>query len=327
MPTKKEKYYYNTTTLRYEKLKVDWKKRALNIFMLICAFLVFSAIIVLLSHKFFPSPNEKKLLDQIDFLEKQHANLNKDVDNLIADLLTLRERDANIYRSIYQRDPLPENIWKIGLVDSTYLDKLSEFDNTEMLADIVKKIQIIKQKMKTQSVSYNEIIALIDRKNEMLSSIPSIQPIANKTLKYIASGFGMRIHPIYKVLKMHTGIDFTAPVGTVVYATGDGTIESAGNSGAGYGNEVVINHGYGYKTRYAHLNSVSCRRGKSVKRGEVIGRVGNTGASVGPHLHYEVEYNGVKVDPALFFFNDLSDKQYEEMLRISSAEGQQFEAY
>lgn len=327
MSAKKEKYFYNTHTLRYEKLKIDWKKRALNIFMLVCGFLVFSTVIVLLSHKFFPSPNEKKLLDQIDFLEKQNTKINKDVDNIITDLYTLRERDATIYRSIFQREPLPESIWKVGLVDSTYLDNLSQYDNEKMLSDIVKKVQRIKQNIETQSVSYNEITALIERKNEMLSSIPSIQPVANKNLKYIASGFGMRIHPIYKVLKMHTGIDFTAPIGTVIYATGDGNVDIAANAGSGYGNEVVINHGYGYKTRYAHMSVISCRRGKSVKRGEIIGKVGNTGASVGPHLHYEVEYNNVKVDPALFFFNDLSDKQYEEMLRISSAEGQQFEAY
>ena len=183
MAKKKEKYFYNTTTLRYEKLKIDWKKRTLNIFMLVCAFLVFSTIIVLVSHKFFPSPNEKKLLDQIDFLVKQNNLLSKDVDNVLADLYTLRERDATIYRSIYQRDPLPENIWEVGLVDSTYLDKQSQYDNVEMIADIVKKIQHIKMKMKTQSESYNEITSLIERKQEMLSSIPSIQPVSNKTLK------------------------------------------------------------------------------------------------------------------------------------------------
>lgn len=327
MPAKKEKYFYNTNTLRYEKLKVDWKKRAWNIFMLVCAFLVFSGVIVILSHKFFPSPNEKKLLEQIEYLEKQIGQLSGEIDDIIADLYTLRERDATIYRSIYQRDPLPENIWKIGLIDSSYSNQSSPYDHAEMIARIVKKIERIKQKVSMQMVSYDEITQLIERKNEMLSSIPSIQPVANKNLKYIASGFGMRIHPIYKVLKMHTGIDFTAPIGTVIYATGDGTIEIAGNAESGYGNEVVINHGYGYKTRYAHMSAISCRRGKQVKRGEVIGKVGNTGASVGPHLHYEVEYNGVKVDPALFFFNDLSDKQYEEMLRIASAEGQQFEAY
>lgn len=327
MSTKNEKYFYNTITLRYEKLKVDWKKRALNIIMLICAFLVFSTIIVLISHKFFPSPNEKKLLEQIDFLEKEQAKINNDVDNIITDLFTLRERDATIYRSIYQRDPLPENIWKVGLVDSSFLNKLSQYDMEGMMGAIVRKIENIKQKLATQLVSYDEINVLIERKNEMLSSIPSIQPVANKNLKYIASGFGMRIHPIYRVLKMHTGIDFTAPMGTVVYATGDGNIETAGNVESGYGNQIVINHGYGYKTRYAHLSVISCHRGKSVKRGEIIGKVGNTGSSVGPHLHYEVEYNDSKVNPALFFFNDLSDKQYEEMLRISSAEGQQFEAY
>lgn len=324
MPAKKEKYFYNTQTLRYEKLKVDWKRRTLNIFMLVCAFLVFSTIIVMLSHKFFPSPNEKKLLQKIDIQEKNLNEASQELDKITADLMILRERDANIYRSIYQRDPLPENIWQVGNADSARHDKFANFVSDEVIESIAKKIDIIKRKIAVQNVSFNEIAALIEKKNEMLSAIPSIQPVANKKLKYIASGFGMRIHPIYKVAKMHTGIDFTAPVGVEVYATGDGVVELAG-SGGGYGNEVVINHGYGYKSRYAHLSSFKTRRGKAVRRGEVIGRVGSTGASVGPHLHYEVEYMNRKIDPALFFYNDLSDKQYEEMLKISSAEGQSFD--
>jgi murein DD-endopeptidase MepM/ murein hydrolase activator NlpD len=293
--------------------------------MIICGFLVFSSIIVFISHIYFPSPNEKKLMQKIDELNKQRTFLNEEVDKVTSDLLTLRERDAMIYRSIYQRDPLPEDIWQVGMIDSTYLDKLARFDNDEILSDIVKKLDMISKKVHTQTSSFNEIVGLIEKKNEMLSSIPSIQPVSNKDLKYIASGFGMRIHPIYRVAKMHTGIDFTAPSGVDVYATGDGNIETAGNSGGGYGNEIVIDHGYGYKTRYAHLSAFKANRGQKVKRGDLIGKVGSTGASVGPHLHYEVEYNKTKVDPALFFYNDLSNKQYEEMLKISSAEGQSFD--
>jgi murein DD-endopeptidase MepM/ murein hydrolase activator NlpD len=322
---KKPTLVFNHSNLTFEQRKLSWRDKLLNIVLIASGIIVFTSTVVIISHKVFPSPNEQELLKRIAFLQKQFKILERNVDNVTTDLGTLRERDENLYRVIYQRDPIAENIWKTAEKDSGQWDIFKEYSNYEVLGNILQKLNLVRKRMNIQRRSYNELAILVEKKDEMINSIPSIQPLTNKELTKISSGFGYRIHPIYRIPKMHTGIDFTAPIGTDIYASGDGVIEKSSNTGNGYGNEIVINHGYGYKSRYAHLSRYYISFGQRVKRGQKIGAVGSTGASVGPHLHYEVEYMDSKVDPALFFYNDLDAKQYQEMLKITNAGGKSFD--
>ena len=224
----------------------------------------------------------------------------------------------------FAADPIPQSIRDAGVGGSERYKKLLEegLRQEELILSTVSKIDVLKKRMYIQTKSYDEIIALAKRKNEMLANTPAIQPIENKKLKRMASGFGMRIHPIYKVRKMHTGCDFTARTGTPIYATGDGVVKSVDKKYGGYGKKVIIDHGFGYQTLYAHMSKFNVKVGQKVKRGEVIGFVGNTGASTAPHLHYEVIYKGKKVNPVHYFFNDLDEGQYEEILELASRENQ-----
>lgn len=324
MAKKKPTLVFNPANLTFEQKKVSWQSRVGYGLMILSAVLVFGFISVMISHKIFPSPNEQSLNRKIKLLQKEYQTLERHLDLVNEDLTTLRKRDENMYRVIYQRDPIDDNLWKStddGIEKYDLLDKQSEY---KVIGSILKKITVVRNTMKLQEKSYNELAELVRRKHEMLNSIPSIQPISNKDLTRIASGFGWRIHPIYRIPRKHEGIDFTAPSGTPIYVTGDGVVESSHYEG-GYGNCIVVNHGYGYKTRYAHLSAYAVQGGAKVARGQKIGSVGSTGASVGPHLHYEVEYNDQKVDPALFFYNDLSKDQFEELLKMTNAKGKSFD--
>jgi murein DD-endopeptidase MepM/ murein hydrolase activator NlpD len=323
MAKKKPTLVFNPSTLTFEQKKISWQSRLLFGLMIASGVAVFGFIMIMISHKIFPSPKEIELKKQIALLKKQYGRLENHLILVDKDLYTLRKRDENLYRVIYQRDPISNDIWKIAELDSTKY-KFRENTNLEVIADVLEKLRVIRNKMKIQTRSYNELVALVARKDEMINSIPSIQPISNQDLNRISSGFGWRIHPIYRIPKLHTGVDFTAPVGTDIIASGNGVVEKA-SYGRGYGKEIVINHGYGYKTRYAHLSQFSVRPGMHVKRGQKIGAVGSTGASVGPHLHYEVEYLETKIDPSLFFYNDLSADQYEKLIQITNAGGKAFD--
>lgn len=324
MAKKKPTLVFNQSNLTFEQKKVDWRSRIIYGIMIFSGFIVFGSICVLLSHKFFPSPNEQKLQQQIKFYQKEYQELDSRLDYIQDDLLTLRKKDENLYRVIYQRDPIKDDIWKSKEVKKKKIDIFKKYEEYEIIGSILRKMKSTQEKMKLQETSYNELSALVQKKDEMLKSVPSIQPIDNKDLKRISSGFGYRIHPITRRRKMHEGIDFTASTGTPIHVTGDGVVEIANRQG-GYGNCIVINHGYGYKTRYAHLSKYNVNKGQRVTRGQNIGAVGNTGASVGPHLHYEVEFRNQKVNPALFFFNDLSENQFEEIIKITEAGGKSFD--
>jgi murein DD-endopeptidase MepM/ murein hydrolase activator NlpD len=323
MAKKKPTLVFNPSSLTFEQKKISWKERLAYGAMILSGVLVFGFFMVMLSHKIFPSPKESELKKHINILQKEYRKMEQHLNMVNTDLNTLRRRDENLYRVIYQRDPISDDIWKVAETDSTKY-RFREITNLEIIAEIASKLKVIRNKMKIQSKSYNEIARLVAKKDEMLNSIPSIQPVDNKDLTRIASGFGWRIHPIYRIPKMHAGVDFSAPTGTPVHASGDGIVESSKYS-RGYGNEIVINHGYGYKTRYAHVSKFIVRAGTGVKRGQKIGLIGSTGASVGPHLHYEVEYLNTKVDPALFFYNDLNTNQYEQLINITNAGGKAFD--
>jgi murein DD-endopeptidase MepM/ murein hydrolase activator NlpD len=324
MAKKKPTLVFNPSNLTFEHKKVSWQSRLGYGLMIASGILVFGFVMIMISHKIFPSPNEQTLLRKIKLLKNEYVELENRMDYVNEDLMTLRKRDENLYRVIYQREPIDDDIWKSTANGSDKFDIFKNQKDFEIIGSIMKKIQVARNTMQLQEKSYLELTDLVKRKDDMINSIPSIQPITNKDLTRISSGFGWRIHPIYRIPKKHTGIDFTAPTGTDVFVTGDGVVESNSYQG-GYGNCIVVNHGYGYKTRYAHLSGYSVAAGAKVTRGQKIGLVGSTGASVGPHLHYEVEYGDQKVDPALFFYNDLNKNQFEEIIKITNAQGKSFD--
>ena len=315
---KKQKYYYNISSLRYEKVKRSWSSWAMTAFMIICTSLIFAVLIVYLIQKFIPSANEQRLQNELSKMEEQYTLMQQDANRMHEVLESLRKRDVNIYRVLYESEPLPDEIWQAGYGGTNRYKDLEGFSNTDLMKDLRAKLDKLKSQMVLQSKSYDEVAKLAMSKENMLASIPAIQPVSNVDLTRIASGFGMRIDPIYRTPRMHTGLDFTAPIGTEIHCTGKGKVIAVEFNGGGYGNHVIVDHGYGYQSHYAHMSRFNCKVGQEVNRGDLIGFVGNTGKSTGPHLHYEIIYNGEKIDPVHFFYNDLTNAQYEQMLELSA---------
>lgn len=319
------KYYYNTDTHRFEKLEVSWKTRLLRVLGFVSAALVTATITVAIAFQFLDSPKEKQLKEEMYALRQGYNGLQKELDELNKNLVQLEHRDNDIYRAVFEAQPIPDSI-RLGKDYSKLNTNLLAYANTTTLLDNMRKsVENMRHRLKLQASSYDTLQKLVETKERMLGAIPAIQPVSNRTLDRVASGFGYRIDPIYKTPKMHTGIDFTAATGTPVYATGDGAVREAGYDNGGYGNNVVINHGYGYQSLYAHMKKIKVRVGDRVRRGEVIGWIGSTGKSTGPHLHYEVIKNGEKIDPIHFFFNDLTAAEYERLTKIAAASNQSFD--
>ncbi len=224
-----------------------------------------------------------------------------------------------------KQNPFPASVREAGYGGVDRYNALRNMYNSDVIVDMTKRVDRLSKQLYIQSKSYDEVWDLLKNKANMLASIPAIQPVANKDLKHVASGYGMRMHPIYKTVKMHTGMDFTAPVGTEIYATGNGTVSKIEMNGRGYGHNIIINHGYGYETLYGHLSRIVVRLGQKVKRGDLIAYVGNSGSSTGPHLHYEVRKHGNPINPVNFYYNDLTPEEYEKVLEISSMPGQSFD--
>ncbi len=321
----KVKYHYNTLTLKYDKVVVSWKKRLLRFFGWLATAIVFGTLIMVLAYNFLDSPKEKKLKRELEEYSYQLELLKQRSKQLSAVLRDIQERDNTIYRVIFEAEPIAEGVREAGFGGVDRYKNLYDYYNPEMLIDVTKQIDKLSKQMYIQSKSFDEVWGLVKNKATMLSSIPAIQPVSNKDLTRVASGYGWRIHPIYKTEKMHTGMDFTAPIGTEVYATGNGVVDKVEMDGRGYGNNVLINHSYGYETLYAHLNKYIVRPGQKVSRGDLIGYVGNSGTSTGPHLHYEVRKNTNPVNPVNYYYNDLSPEEYEKMLEISTRAGQAFD--
>lgn len=319
---RKVKYYYNTRTLRYEKLIVPWWKKILRVLGFISAAIVTSVLIVAIAYRFFASPNEIRLHQRLKNMEDRYKALNGKLNAANAQLTTLQKRDNEIYRSIFEAPPIPDSARAGKEWQEEEYASLNGRDNEALVKQASLTLREVQHKIAVQRTSYDEIDSLLKNKQRMLAHIPAIQPISNKDLSRIASGFGYRIDPIYKTIKLHPGIDFAAPRGTPIYATGDGVVEFSGENGDGYGKHVLINNGYGYETLYGHMIKAKVRAHQKVKRGEVIGWVGNTGKSTGPHCHYEVIKNGEKVDPVYYFYNDLTPEQYDRMLKIASSGNQ-----
>ena len=319
---KKIKYYYNTNTLRYEKLETPLRVRVLRIFGFIAAAFVTAVFISFIAFKFVGSPNEKLLGMENERLKDKYQEMNDAVKALEKQMKELEKRDNTVYRAIFEANPLPDSARAKELEEEKEIKKVQNMNNRELLNSIVSTLNNLSSRVKAQSTSYSEIDKLVNNKELLLSHTPAIQPVSNKELSRLASGFGRRIDPIYKTVKMHAGLDFAAPQGTPIYATADGTVTTAGNTNNGYGNHVVINHGYGYETLYGHMVKVKARAGQAVKRGEVIGWIGSTGKSTGPHCHYEVHKNGQKINPVYFFYNDLSPDQFDRLLKQAAASNQ-----
>lgn len=322
----KVKYYYDPRTLSYRKIDRTWKHRMrdFGVFMLTAG--LFAFIFYVLADNFIDSPKEKRLKRELDNMVLQYELMNDRLDQVSTVLEDMQYRDDNIYRVIFEADPIPSEVRKAGFGGANRYKNMEGYSNADLIIETNEKLDILTKQAYVQSKSFDDILEMAKNKDELLAAIPAIQPVANKDLRRIASGFGYRIHPIYKVRKLHTGLDFSAPTGTPIYATGDGKISPDRGKGRvgghGYGRYVVIDHGYGYKTLYGHMSKISVKKGQRVKRGDIIGYVGNTGASTAPHLHYEVIKNGQKINPINFFYNDLTPQQYEEMIQISSNSNQ-----
>ncbi|MEI6348597.1 MAG: M23 family metallopeptidase [Bacteroidota bacterium] len=311
----KTKYHFNAKSLTFERAKVTIKGRILKFLSYIATGVAFSTLVMLVAYNFFNSPKEKKLEREIDQYEFQYKLLNDRLTKIQSVITDLQHRDDNIYRSIFEADPIPSSVRKAGFGGSERYEELKGFDNSELITETTKKLDQITSQLYVQSKSFDEVWNMARNKSQMMSSIPAIIPIKNGA-KNIISGFGRRFHPLLKTLHFHTGIDITAPRGTPIYAAGDGTIvEIKGMSG--YGNVVVIDHGFGYQTLYGHMSKKAVKPGQKVKRGECIGYVGSTGMSTAPHLHYEVIKNGTKINPINFFFKDLTPQEYQDVIESS----------
>lgn len=322
---KKTKYYYNTSSLTYEKVTESWKTKAWRVAGFLSATLVLAIILLVLSSYFFDSPKERRLSRELNKMEITYAHLNDKMLNMSEILSELEDKDDNIYRVIFEAEPIPSVMRKAGIGGSDRYKDLEGFNQTEMMKETAAKLDGLYRKLGIQSISYEELATNIKNKSKMLTSIPSIQPVANKELKRIASGYGYRIHPVHKVRKFHRGVDFTAPTGTEVFATGDGKIVKASRSRRGYGNKIVIDHGYGYESLYAHLSTIDVKKGQIVKRGEKIGTVGSSGLSTAPHLHYEVHHEDKAINPINFFHNDLDETQFEKLIQLANRSNQSFD--
>jgi len=315
-------YKYNPDTLEYEEVKLTLWDRTKKLSYYLIASVVFSFLILSIAFYNIRNYIQKEAAKENQSLRQEISSFNKDLSLILEVLGDIQLRDDNIYRAIFETDPYPDYKRQLGTGGNSM--KYKKYENIEygdLVIEISKKIELIEKKLASQSKSFDEVFDLTKEKQKMIKSIPSIQPVSNRDLTRIASGFGLRMHPIYKIIKMHKGMDFTAPIGTEIYATGDGIVEKVGWVG-GYGRTIMINHGFGYKTRYAHCSKYNCRKGQKVKRGDLIGFVGNTGQSSGPHLHYEVFKNNRQINPVNFFFNDLSPEEYDKVIEISSRPNQ-----
>lgn len=322
---KKIKYFYNTNTLRYEKLETPLRVKLLRVFGFIAATLVTAALVIAVAYRYFPSGNEKRLRQENEELKDNYSILSQQIQQLNQKLGEIEKRDNDVYRVIFESNPIPDSARARAIAVDEEVKLVQRMNEDQLAKSVALSLSNIANRIAYQQKSFDEIAGMIKNKEKLLAAIPAIQPVSNKDLNRIASGFGYRTDPVYKVTKFHAGLDFTAPQGTPIYATADGRVEVAGFSDGGYGNHVVINHGYGYETLYGHMVRVKVRAGQMVKRGEVIGWVGSTGKSTGPHCHYEVHKNGTPIDPVYFFYNDLTPEQYDRLLKIASTKNQSFD--
>ncbi len=318
----KIRYQFNTKSLKIEEVRVTMKDRLKRLLSSLAFGLVFGAVGLVVLYNVFASPREKAMQRELEQYKLQYKILNDHLDQVQLVLNDLQDRDDNIYRVIFETEPIPASVRKAGYGGTNRYARLEGYNNSDILINTTKKLDQITSQVYVQSKSFDEVFKLAKSKEKMIASIPAVQPVDISDLRRIGSFFGYRTDPFYKVTKMHEGIDFTASIGTPIYATGDGVVTESEYNKGGYGNSIKISHGYGYETFYAHLSRIKARVGQKVKRGEVIGFVGNTGKSTAPHLHYEVRLRGKPVNPIYYFFNDITTKEYADMIELSSKPSQ-----
>lgn len=317
----KTKYKFNPASLEIEKVEVSLKQRLLQVGSYLLTAVVFAVITTLIAFQVVDSPKEKALKREIEQYKLQNQVMTGQLDKIEKVLADLQHRDDNIYRVIFNAEPVPEAERNSGIGGSDRYSHLEGFSSSEMLIATARRVDEIGRKMVVQSRSFDKVFALAKQQEQRMAATPAIVPIKGGAMNVI-SGFGYRIHPIYRTRRMHTGIDIAAKTGTPVYATADGVSIRPESSMSGYGLYVMIDHGYGYQTLYAHLSRVTAKPGKKIKRGELLGYVGNTGLSVAPHLHYEIHQNGQQINPIHYFFNDLNPRDYEEVIKLASKDNQ-----
>ncbi len=320
----KVKYYYDSENLAYRKIKTKkrWKFGFAVLFLVASALFGVLSFVILLNTPYFDTPKDRLLMREIENLKLNYAVLNKKMDQVDDVIEAIEDRDNNLYRTYFNTAPIPEEERKSGYGEVNRYVTLEGYNNTQLVLNTTKRIDILSIELAIQSKSLDYILKLAKEKNKLLASIPAIQPVRNENLKRMASGFGYRTDPFTKARKMHEGMDFTAKTGSPIYATGDGVIAEANSNASGFGNHVVIRHGYGYETLYAHLSKYNCRAGQRVKRGDIIGYVGSTGRSEGPHCHYEVHKDGKVVNPLNFYYGNISAVEYVAISKLANQENQ-----
>lgn len=319
----KTKYYYDTNTCKYEPVALTFKDILLDGVMYISMILLAAVGVVVIYMSFYDTPKEVSLREENEKLQFYYTILDKQLSEYSNMLTHLQERDDGIYRTIYEQDPIPESVRNAGIGGAHRYRELEQarLEKSDMIIKAVQNIDQLKRKMYIQTKSYDELLTLAKNQHLMLASIPAIAPIPTND-SYLSSGFGMRYHPIYKIRKLHTGLDFAARIGTPIHAAGGGTVSRVSNSYYGYGKQVEIDHGFGFKTKYAHMSEFNVKLGQKIKRGELIGYSGNSGTSSGPHLHYEVIKNRKKVNPIHYIYRDISEEEYEMLVKLASIENE-----
>ncbi|MFK5959039.1 MAG: M23 family metallopeptidase [Lutibacter sp.] len=318
----KVKYYYDSDTLSYQKIRVKKRDKFKRFMLTIVAAIIFMFLGFVIFSPVFESPKEKEIKRELEFVKLNEELHSKKIVQLEKILEEIQDRDNNIYRLYFEVNPIPKEQRKAGFGGVNRYKALEGFENSEMVTDVTKNMDILSKQLYVQSKSLDEIVKLAENKEKLLAAIPAIQPVKKEDLTRMASGYGWRSDPFTKARKKHYGMDFSAPTGTPVYATGDGIVKRADQRASGFGKHIEINHGFGYITLYAHLSKYNVKKGKHVKRGDLIGFVGTTGRSLGPHLHYEVHKNGKKINPINFYYGNLSPKEFEAMQRAAQIEGQ-----
>ena len=320
---KKVKYYYDPETLSYKRIRNKKRTKVRNALIFLLAAALFGSILslIIINSRLFFTPREVMLAREIKAYETNYEILNRKMELVEQVLADVQERDNNMYRLYFNAPIIPDSVRKGGFDPNKYKD-LEKLGNSKLVANTTKRLDKLRKQLVIQSKSLDEINKLSKEKEKFLASIPAIQPVNNKDLKRMASGYGWRTDPFTKARKFHYGMDFSSPQGTPVYATGDGVVIRADDASSGYGNHIRIDHGYGYVTLYGHLSAYNVRAGQRVKRGDLIGKVGSTVRSEAPHLHYEVMKNGEHINPIHFYYGNLSADEYAEMLHVSTQENQ-----
>jgi hypothetical protein len=319
------KYKFNPDSLSFDKIRLGVKALLLRLLAYLTGSIIVAIIYWVIFASFFDSPKEKALKREMAQLTIQYDLIHMEMVNIEKVLDDLQKTDDNLYRTIFEAEPIPATLRGGGVGGIIRYKELEGYSNSSLVIETANRLDRIRKKVYVQSKSFDDLIALAKEKEDMMRCIPAILPIANKDLTRTASGYGLRIHPYYKITKFHSGMDFTAPSGTDIYATGNGVVAEVLSSKRGLGNNIIINHGFGYVTIYAHLERFNVRAGQKVQRGDIIGFVGSTGMSLAPHLHYEIKINGSNVDPVNYYFNDLTAEDYEKIIEIASKTGQSFD--